>query len=124
MRPADRILLGLLILDGLVVGLLSVGFCYLRFWGQPIPVVAVAAGILNVILLWLAARHTDGPLRFGPLVAWLIVVLVAAFGGPGGDAALYLGGTTVAATLILMVFGLGLPMALVWSGRLPEPDIE
>lgn len=122
MRPIDRVLLVLLVLDGLMVGVLSVGFCYVRFWGQPIPFVAVAAGLVNAVLLWLAARHTDGPLRFGPLVAWSIVVVTAAVGGPGGDVALYVGGTSTTATLFLVVLGLGIPAALIWSGRLPAPD--
>lgn len=124
MRAIDRVLLGFLIIDGAVVGLASVGFCYVRFWGQPIPIVALGAGVLNAVLLWLAARHTDSPLRFAPLGAWLIVLLIAALGGPGGDAALFLGGTTTPATVMLLGVGAGVPVALSWSGRLPEPDSD
>ncbi|QTI67861.1 facilitated glucose transporter [Gordonia sp. L191] len=121
-RALDRFLLAMLIVDGVVVGLGSVAFCYLRFWGQPVPVVALVAGLVNAILLWLAARTTESPLRFAPLAAWVLVLLVAAFTGPGGDVVLYLGGTTVPATLMLVLFGLGIPVALIWSGRLPRPD--
>lgn len=43
-RVLDRFLLAMLIVDGVVVGLGSVAFCYLRFWGQPVPVIAIVAG--------------------------------------------------------------------------------
>ncbi|MGC4932993.1 facilitated glucose transporter [Gordonia sp. DT30] len=121
-RWFDRLMLALLVVDGFVVGLMSVGFCYLRWWGQPIPVVAVLAGLVNVALLWLASRTTDSPVRFAPLAAWVLVLLIAAFTGPGGDTALYLGGTTIPATGMLVLFGLGIPVAVIWSGRLPRPD--
>ena len=122
MRVADRVLLGFLILDGFIVGLLSVGFVYLRLGETPVPVAAIAAGLLNCLLLWLAAKYTDGPLRYGPLVAWLIVLAVAGMGGPGGDVMLALQGSTTLATLLLVIIGLGAPVALVWSRRLPEAE--
>lgn len=122
MYPVDRVLLAFLVLDGAVVGLLAVGFSYLRFWDQPVPFVALAAGLVNALLLWLAARCTDSPLRFGPLVAWTAVLVIASFPGPGANAAVSIGGTTAIATLFLVLLGLGIPMALVWSGRLPQPD--
>ena len=122
MRWIDRVTLGLLILDGFAIGLGSIAFCYLRFWGQPIPVVAVIAGLLNAAVMWLAARTTDAPPRFAPLVAWFLMIAVGFFGGPGGDVVLYPANPTLAATLMLLVFGAGIPMALAWSGKLPQPD--
>lgn len=112
MRVIDRVLLGFLIVDGLIVGLLSVGFVYLRVGGAAVPIAAVIAGLLNCVLLWLAAKYTDGPLRYGPLVAWLLVLAVAGMGGPGGDVMLALQGSTTLATLLLVIIGLGAPVAL------------
>lgn len=122
MRVADRVLLGLLILDGLIVGVLSVGFVYLRIGGTAVPIAAVLAGLLNCLLLWLAAKYTDGPLRYGPLVAWLVVLVVAGMGGPGGDVMLTLQGSTTLATSLLVIIGLGAPVALSWSRRLPDAE--
>lgn len=122
MRVIDRVLLGFLIVDGLIVGLLSVGFVYLRVGGTAVPIAAVIAGLLNCVLLWLAAKYTDGPLRYGPLVAWLLVLAVAGMGGPGGDVMLALQGSTTLATLLLVIIGLGAPVALAWSRRLPEAE--
>lgn len=124
MALIDRILLGFLALDGLVVGVLSVGFFYTRFWGEPIPVVALVAGLLNVALLWLAARTTASPARYAPLAAWLIVFVIVALSGPGGDVVIYLDGATALASGLLLLFGLGLPVAVIASGRLPTPDTE
>lgn len=122
MRVADRVLLGLLIIDGLIVGVLSVGFVYLRIGGTAVPIAAVLAGLLNCVLLWLAAKYTDGPLRYGPLVAWLVVLVVAGMGGPGGDVMLALQGSTTLATLLLVIIGLGAPVILSWSRRLPDSE--
>ncbi|MGV9825255.1 MULTISPECIES: facilitated glucose transporter [unclassified Gordonia (in: high G+C Gram-positive bacteria)] len=122
MRILDRVLLGLLIVDGLIVGLLSVAFVYLRIDGVAVPAAAVGAGIGNCVLLWLAARQTDGPLRYGPLVAWLVVLVAAALSGPGGDVMLAVQGSMTLATLLLVVIGLGAPVALIWTRRLPEPE--
>lgn len=118
-RLADRVALAVLTLDGVIVGLLSVGFVYLRLGGTFAPVAAAFAGVLNCVLLWLAAGFTDGPLRYAPLVAWVLVLVAAAMSGPGGDVVLALAGTSALPTLLLFAAGLGAPAALSWSGRLP-----
>lgn len=122
MRAVDRVLLGLLIVDGLIVGVLSVAFAYLRVGGVAIPFAAVGGGLLNCQFLWLASRMTASGLRFLPLLAWLLVLVVAAMPGPGGDVALMPDGPMLVPTLLLLVIGLGLPMALIWTGRLPAPE--
>ncbi len=121
MRWPDRILLGFLVIDGFVVGLMSVAFAYLRVGGALIPAAAVLAGIVNCVLLWLAAGFTDGPLRYLPLLAWLLALVVGALPGPGGDVVLAPEGSLIA-TVLLLVVGAGLPALLVRSGRLPLPD--
>ncbi|MFT4043761.1 MAG: facilitated glucose transporter [Gordonia sp. (in: high G+C Gram-positive bacteria)] len=120
MRILDRVLFGLLVVDGVIVGLLSVAFVYLRIGGFPVPVAAVGAGLLNCVLLWLAARHTSGPLRYGPLSGWLIVVVGGASSGPGADVALPLQSGLLVQVLLLVVIGLGAPVSLIWSRRLPQ----
>ncbi|MBD0859722.1 facilitated glucose transporter [Gordonia sp. zg691] len=120
--PVDRLLLGFLIVDGLAVGLLSVAFAYQRFGGVALPVAAVLAGVVNAVLLWLAAGFTSTPLRYGPLGAWGLVVLVAgAVPGPGGDVILTPGGDYLVQTVLLLALGVGPAVALSWTNRLPEP---
>lgn len=124
MRPADRICLALLIVDGLLVGLLTVGFAYLRIDGVLAPIAAVVAGVANSALLWLAAGYTASPLRYAPLLAWVLVVVVAVMPGPGGDIALATAGSSTGPTLLLLGAGLGLPLLLAWFRRLPTPSGE
>jgi hypothetical protein len=122
MRPQDRALLGLLVVDGFVVGVMSVAFAYLRFGGVAIPVAAVLAGVVNCVLLWLAAGYTDGPARWFPLLAWLLALVIGAMPGPGGDVEILPEGPMLLPSLALLVIGAGLPGILAWSGRLPAAD--
>ncbi|MFT4125778.1 MAG: facilitated glucose transporter [Gordonia sp. (in: high G+C Gram-positive bacteria)] len=124
MRLWDRLLLGCLIVDGAVLGVLGVGFAYTRFFGQLVPLVAFGVGLGNALLVWLAARHTDGLARFGPLFAWLAVLVVASVPGPGTNAVIYLDGASLVSILLLVVLGAGIPGVLIWSGRLPRADAD
>ncbi len=127
-RPApgsvlDRVLLGFLIVDGFAIGLLGVAFTYQRFGGVALPVAALVAGVVNAVLLWLAAAFTATPWRYGPLAAWgLVVVIAGGLPGPGGDVVLSISGGYLVQTLLLVVLGVGPCAALAWTGRLPEPD--
>ncbi|WP_435173865.1 facilitated glucose transporter [Gordonia hongkongensis] len=119
----DRLLLGFLVVDGFAIGLLSVAFTYQRFGGVAVPVAALAAGVVNAALLWLAAGLTATPWRYGPLAAWgLIVVIAGGLPGPGGDVVLSISSGYLVQTLLLVVLGVGPCAALSWTGRLPEPD--
>ncbi len=119
----DRLLLALLILDGFAVGLLSVAFAYQRFGGVALPVAALVAGLLNATLLWLAAGYTSSPVRYAPLGAWGVVVLIAGgLPGPGGDVILSTSGNYLVQTLLLLVLGIGPAAVLSWTHRLPEAD--
>lgn len=119
MRAIDRVMVALLAVDGVVVGLLSLAFAYVRFGGVAVPVAAVIAGLVNCVLLWLAAGYTTTLWRFAPLIGWAVGVLVGAFPGPGGDVLLASDTGLAIPTMLLLLFGAGLPAALVWSGRLP-----
>ena len=119
----NRLLLALLTLDGLVVGLLSVAFAYQRFGGVALPVAALIGGLLNAVLLWLAAGYTSSPLRYAPLGAWgLVVVIAGGIPGPGGDVILSTSGNYLVQTLFLLVLGVGPAALLGWTHRLPEAD--
>ena len=97
MRPIDRIMLALLVVDGVVIGVLSLSFAYLRFGGVAVPVAAVLAG-------------------------WVLGVFVGAVPGPGGDVLLASDTGLAIPTMLLLLLGGGLPAALIWSGRLPAGD--
>ena len=114
----DRVMLGLLVCAAIPVGLLSAGFGPQRFFGEQIPVVAVLAGLANLVLLWLASGFSRGAGRVAPLIGWLLTLMVAAMAGPGRDVVLPLDGTDVLPTFLLVVVGAGLPLVALWSGRL------
>ncbi|ACY22532.1 facilitated glucose transporter [Gordonia bronchialis DSM 43247] len=122
MRPIDRIMLALLVVDGVVIGVLSLSFAYLRFGGVAVPVAAVLAGLANCVLLWLAAGYTASAWRFAPLAGWVLGVFVGAVPGPGGDVLLASDTGLAIPTMLLLLLGGGLPAALIWSGRLPAGD--
>lgn len=82
----DRLILTLLIVDGAAVGVLSVFFLPLWLGPVPFPVSALIAGVVNVVLVRVAARHTDrSALVAAPLIAWGVVYLVFALGRIGGS---------------------------------------
>ncbi|QDQ97221.1 hypothetical protein [Tomitella fengzijianii] len=96
-RPEDPIdsswgraaLAVLLLADGLAVGLISVFFLPLWVGSVPVPLVILGAAFANLGLVMLAARFTDRTLLIAtPLIGWLVVYLLAAAGGPGGDGVL------------------------------------
>lgn len=83
----DRLIVALLIIDGAVIGVLSVFALPVWVGPVPLPISAVLAGAVNVLLVREAARHTDRtPLIAGPLLAWGAVFLLFALGTFGGSA--------------------------------------
>ena len=82
----DRLILTLLIVDGAAMGVLSVFFLPLWLGPVPFPVTALIAGVVNVMLVRTAARHTErSVLIAAPLIAWGVVYLVFALGRVGGS---------------------------------------
>ena len=124
MRPIDRIMLALLVVDGVVIGVLSLSFAYLRFGGVAVPVAAVLAGLANCVLLWLAAGYTASAWRFAPLAGWVLGVFVGAVPGPGGDVLLASDTGLAIPTMLLLLLGGGLPAALIWSAAGRRPGAE
>jgi hypothetical protein len=82
-RPA---LVGLLALDGLLLG--AIGLVLTPMYAGPVPA-PVGAVLSMLVLPWLVLRVGELDPRPGvagaPLLAWLLAVAVLGLGGPGGD---------------------------------------
>jgi hypothetical protein len=79
-------LLGLLVVDGLLLG--AIGLVLTPMYAGSVPA-PVGAGLSIVVLPWLVLRAGELDPRPGvagaPVVAWLLAVGVLGLGGPGGD---------------------------------------
>lgn len=109
----DGALLGLLVLDGVLLGGIGLVFTPLYSNGMPVPMGA----ILSILILpWLVLRAGEVDARpaiaTAPLVAWLLTVGVLGLGGPGGDVML----TATWQSLLLVAGGLV-------AGLIPLPSI-
>ncbi|MGH3437529.1 MAG: hypothetical protein ACRDRN_13790 [Sciscionella sp.] len=95
MRAADRFEVALLMFDAIVLAVLELFFLMLRFdgtllpqaGGWPFPVTALLAAVTVPLLVRRASRISPRGLVAGaPLYSWLlVVVLLGALSGPGGD---------------------------------------
>jgi hypothetical protein len=112
-----RGLLGLLWIDGFLVGILTVAFLQLTIGSVQVPISALVAAVANCVLLWCSATLTEGPGRFGALVGFGIAFFIAAASGPGGDAVMAQDWRAFA----LLGLGVGVPVFLSYAGVLPGP---
>ncbi|QKT07869.1 hypothetical protein HUN08_12245 [Gordonia sp. X0973] len=85
---AEAVLRVFLFLDGIIVGILSVVFLtpYIGTTAAPVGILIALVG--NGLLLWLATGQVQTPWNWLPVIGWGLVVLVALFGGPGGNVVL------------------------------------
>lgn len=108
----DGALLGLLVVDGVLLGAFGLAFTPLYSGGVPVPMGA----LLSILILpWLVRRAAEidpRPAVAGaPLTVWALTVLLLGLGGPGGDVMLALTPTTWWMSLLL--FGGGLAAGLI-----------
>lgn len=112
--PTLRIVvLVLLVVDGIVSAV--VGAFLLPFYvgSVPVPISALASGLLNAALVWAALVWTESKRQAAlPLIAWLVTVGVLTIGGPGGDIVFGGPGLMAYSVLIFLLFG-ATPSALV-----------
>ena len=82
----DYIILGVLCVDGFLLGIASVLFLPSYLGAVPFPVSVFAAAVGNILLVEAARRLGIGrALAALPAAAWMIAVMLAYAGGPGGD---------------------------------------
>jgi hypothetical protein len=87
----------------------------IRIGAAPFPISALISGAVNVILVWAGLQWTSSS-RLGAIAlwAWLLAVAGLALGGPGGDVIFGGPGFDEYGPLILLVFGVLPPAALLW----------
>ncbi|GAA4477233.1 hypothetical protein GCM10023094_18930 [Rhodococcus olei] len=113
-RYLDHAILALLVFDGFLTAILAVLFLPIRVGAVPLPLSALVAAVVNVLLVAGARTVTDRPGRAAlPLIGWFLGFLACMVGGPGGDALLLadwrtlllLAGGLVPATALLLKWG-------------------
>lgn len=109
----DRILLGMLAVDGVLSAIAGALLLPFHAGVVPLPVSAIASGLLNAALVW-AAGECSGSKRLAalPLWTWLGTTAVFTLGGPGGDVVFGGPGVMAYSALIFLLLG-ALPPALV-----------
>ena len=105
----DRIVLGLLVVDGVLTGAVGLAFTPLYLAGAPAPL-GVLLSVLVVPWLVLRAGEIDRRFAGAPIFAWFVTIAVLGLFGPGGDALL----TGSWQSLLLVVGGIG---AGLWALR-------
>lgn len=110
-----RVVLTLLSVDGVLSAIAGAFFLQVHIGSWPFPISALLSGLVNAALVWAALHWTSNPrLAALPLVTWLVTVAVLTLGGPGDD--IVFGGTGIMAfaPLLLIVFGVLPPAAVLW----------
>jgi hypothetical protein len=108
---SDGAVLGLLVVDGVLLGALGLVLAPLYAGGVPAPVGVVLSMLVLPWLVFRAGEVDPRPSRAGaPLLAWVVAVAVLGLAGPGGDVML----PATWQSLLLVVGGIG---AGLWALR-------
>ncbi|WP_231951248.1 hypothetical protein [Nocardia terpenica] len=84
--PLGGLLAGLLVFDGLVTVVLEALFLPLYAGSTPLPLTALVAAVVNVLLVLGMGTVVSRPMFMAlPLLAWMLGFLLCSSGGPGGD---------------------------------------
>ncbi len=101
---SDGAVLGLLVVDGVLLGALGLMLAPLYAGGVPVPMGVVLSVLIVPWLVFRAAEVDPRPSRAGaPLLAWVVVVAVLGLTGPGGDVML----PATWQSLLLVIGGIG-----------------
>lgn len=111
--PAEVVLV-LLGIDGVISAVAGALLLPVRLGVVPLPLSALASGLLNAALVWAATYYTDSArLAAVPLWTWLATVMALNLGGPGGDVVFGGRGLLGYSVLILLVLGALPPVLLL-----------
>ena len=107
----DGAVLGLLVIDGVLLGALGLVLAPFYAAGVPVPVGVVLSVLIVPWLVFRAAEADPRPSRAGaPLLGWVAAVAVLGLAGPGGDVML----PATWQSLLLLIGGIG---AGLWALR-------
>lgn len=82
----DYFILGVLCVDGFILGIASVLFLPSYLGAVPFPASVFAAAVGNILLVEAARRLGIGRAMAAlPAAAWMVAIMLAYAGGPGGD---------------------------------------
>jgi hypothetical protein len=120
-RVAQVIVLALLGFDGVLSAVAGALFLPSYLGSIPFPVSALASGLVNTALVYVAMRWTSrNVLATLPVWTWLLTVLVMARPGPGGDIIFAGRGITEYSPFLLLAAGALLPFWVLMRRR-PAP---
>lgn len=78
--------LSLLAIDGVISAILGIALLNLRVGATPAPLGLLVSAVFNVVLVWCALEWAPSRRWAGvPIWAFLAIVTILTFGGPGGD---------------------------------------
>jgi hypothetical protein len=112
---ARPVILAVLAFDGVLSAVLGALLLPLYVGSIPVPVSALASGLVNAVLVWAALQWTAAPrVAALPLWTWLATVAGLTLGGPGGDIVFGGAGIMQFAPVIFIVVGSAPPGFVLW----------
>lgn len=112
-------IVGALVLDGFLCAVTAVLFLPLYLGQTPFPVSGILAGVINVVLVRVAFSVSRNVSRAAlPIAGFFAGLLLAMFGGPGGDVLLL----SDWRTLVLIAGGVLPPVVQLFSLRFAQFD--
>ncbi len=117
---SDRVLLGVLIVDAVLLAVVEVMFLPLYLGAMPFPITAAVAAVTTPLLVVAAGKLSFGARgASAPLVAWFLTVFVVGLLGPGGDIVLLSDWRT-----LLLLAGGTVPSAVLLGLRAARQQAE
>ncbi|MDT5068585.1 MAG: hypothetical protein QOK02_4740 [Mycobacterium sp.] len=118
---AGPVILAVLTFDGVLSAVLGALLLPLYVGSIPVPISALASGLVNGALVWAALQWTASPRMAAlPLWSWLATVAALTLGGPGGDIVFGGAGIMQFAPVIFVVVGAVPPGCVLWRHAHPR----